>query len=224
MRRIPVTGISVIALAVAMLSSAPAQANLLVNGDFEISDNGFSTTLTPVGWTNIGHSDGVVAYSTFNTPAYDGLYFYDLGGFGDPLGSTGDGIQQTVATTTGVTYRLTFGLSSEDVAGDTTLRVTIDGLSTDFPLTSAGTFLGKGFTTQTIDYVATGATTTISFITAASTNLGNNDPMIDRVIFEAVNTAVPEPTSLALLAGGLAGLVLLRRRKQLTADIERARP
>lgn len=218
MKRASLAGIAAVAIIAAALVAAPAQANLLVNGDFETTNNGFSPTMTPVGWTNIGHSDGVIAYSAFGTPAYDGLYFYDLGGYGNASGPVGDGIQQTVATTPGVSYRLTFGLSSEDVSGDATLTVMLDGLSADFPLTSTGTYFGKAFTTQMIDFMATGTTTTISFIESANTSGGNNDPLIDRVIFEASDISVPEPASLGLLAGGLFGMALLLRRRRTAAN------
>src|SRR5439155_24808568 len=70
--------------------------NLLVNGGFEQST---SNLTTPPGWTNIGHTDGVIAYSQFiNQPVFEGAEFYDLGGFGGAGGPLGDGIEQAVAT------------------------------------------------------------------------------------------------------------------------------
>ncbi len=187
-----------------------AQANLLVNGDFEASSN---PVTTPPGWTNIGHEDGVVSYSHAPTPAYNGLYFYDLGGFGNVYGPVGDGIMQTVTTTPGTEYTLTFGLSSEDNGGNTTLRVSIDGMTTDYILTYNGTFMAKPFTTETINYVATGTSTVISFIEIANSGGGNNDPMIDAVIFDVSNqTSVPEPATMLLIGSGLVGLWGARKK------------
>lgn len=202
-------------MASALVLSLHAEANLLVNGGFELGSH--STVVTPTGWTNIGHSDGVLAYSNFSLPAYEGLYFYDLGGFGNPFGPVGDGIMQTVATVAGTPYTLNFGLSSEDNQGPTTLRVMIGSAFSDFTLTPTGTFLGKGMTTQTINYLATGASTTIQFIEFANAGGGNNDPLIDGVIFAAAGpTTVPEPMSVSLLGVGLAGLAFARRRKKIT--------
>ena len=195
-------------LGVFAIASPATAANLLINGDFEASSN---PTSTPPGWTNIGHSDGVIPYSIGPVPAYDGDYFYDLGGYGDASGPVGDGISQTVATTIGHTYTLTFGLSSEDVAGMSELAVIIGGQSTLFDLDSGGTYFLKGFKTQSISYVATGAFTTISFIETINTSGGNNDPLIDRVVFDS--GAVPEPASWALMLAGFGAIGTgLRRR------------
>ena len=198
---------------VAALASSPVYAaNLLVNGDFEAST---SPTTTPTGWTNVGHSDGVIPYTIGPVPAYDGNYFYDLGGYGDASGPVGDGIQQAVATIVGAAYTLTFGLSSEDVSGQTVLLVSIGGQNTPFLLTAGGTYFLKGFTTQTINYVATSSSTLISFIEQVNMSGGNNDPMIDGVIFSPAAGGVPEPATWAMmvLGVGFVGGALRSRRK-----------
>jgi hypothetical protein len=176
---------------------AHAAPNLIINGGF----------------------DGVLAYSNTNTPVYEGLHYYDLGGAGNNGNvAVGEGITQTVATALGSAYQLTFGFSGENVtgAGPETLRVTVGGSTFDFVLNVDGTgVFQRAFTTQTLNYVATGSTTAISFTLASAPNgSGNNDPMIDGVIFalqSAATTGVPEPEPLALLALGLLAMLGARR-------------
>jgi hypothetical protein len=210
-----------------ILISVPASANLMVNGNFEFSDNSYSTTFKPFGWTNVGHSEGVMAYgdsSNGPVPAYNGSYFYDLGGYGNPSGPVGHGIEQTVFTEIGKIYELVFGLSSENVGGNTKLSVTInDGVktvNTDFTLEAMPYYgegypfgrdypFGKGFHEERISFIANGALTTISFIETANFSDGNNDPLIDNVRLNPI----PEPTTMLLFGMGIAGLAAVARRK-----------
>jgi hypothetical protein len=57
--------------------------------------------------------------------------------------------------------------------------------------------------------------TTIAFLNG--TPLGNNYAGLDNVIFTALTITVPEPGTLALFLGGLAVLLILRRRKMAQA-------
>ena len=188
-----------------------------MNGDFEATS---SQTSTPTGWTNIGHTDGVIAYSAFGTPAYNGLYYYDIGGFGGATPGVGDGISQSVATAIGTVYSLTFGYSGENTAGvSATLDVLIGSQLSQFNILgdNAGLFK-KPFQTTTLFYTATSALTKISFTESASSQIGFNDPLIDGVDF-SMSSAVPEPSTWLMIIAGFAGVGFMayRRRNQATA-------
>lgn len=221
-RTSPITGLALGLTATFAAASAAGAQNLLVNGGFEASTNGFAT---PPGWTNIGPANGPVPYSAIGpglTP-YEGDNFYTLGGPGtNGISAVGWGISQSVATTNGNTYRLTFGLTGENGPNlETMLGVNIGGTVTPFTLTSTNTgFFTRQFATVTIDYVATAALTNISF-TLLSTNetgiIGNNDPMIDGVVFEQIavgNPGVPEPATWAMMLGGFGLMGAAARRRQ----------
>ncbi|MBC7710696.1 MAG: DUF642 domain-containing protein [Rhizobacter sp.] len=196
-------------MTVALSASQFAEANLITNGGFELSN---SATATPTGWVNIGHSDGIITYAAFGTPAYEGLNFYDLGGYGNAAGPIGDGIGQSFATIVGQTYKVTFGLSAENASGVETLTVAAGSASIDYVLSidGKGTFK-RAFTTETFDFTATSALTTLSFVHTAGPG-GANDPMIDGVSVERSIAAIPEPETYALMLGGLGMLAFARKR------------
>jgi len=200
--------------------SSAGAVELLVNGSFEATSDHFTT---PTGWTNIGHTEGVVTYADIgNTiPSYDGgLNFYSIGGVAsNGHSSPGEGISQTVATTIGNTYRLTVGLSDENGPNlSSVLNVAIGSQLNQVTLTADSSgFFHRPFETYTFDYVATSSLTTISFTLFSSTDSGNNDPLIDGVSFEQIATgAVPEPSTWAMMMLGFAGLGFMayRRRNQ----------
>jgi hypothetical protein len=213
----------IVGAAIAAAAAIPAfanAANLIQNGSFEMSDNGFSETQTPVDWTNIGHIDGVIAYSVFSTPAYAGSYYYDEGGYGDASNAPGDGIEQTVSTVAGQHYTLQFGLTGENSSGVEIADVTIGSQLTQYTLTVNSAFgvFQDPFVTETISYVATGPSTTIAFTTdASSPSLGSNDPLIDGISFgSSTGGGVPEPATWAMMLVGFAavGYGLRRSRGQ----------
>jgi hypothetical protein len=206
-----------VALALGLHCSAAGAVELIVNGGFEASSSGFTT---PPGWTNIGHTDGIVTYAQVGTlTPYEGLNFYSLGGPGSSgFANIGDGITQTVATGIGNTYQLSFGLSDENAPGATSvLNVTIGSQLMQFTLVADGSgFFGKPLELTTIDYVATSDFTPISFTLFSTTNPGNNDPLIDGVSFQLTKSveAVPEPATWAMMILGFAGVGFLHYRRK----------
>ena len=196
---------------------ASAATNLLVNGGFEDSS---STTVTPPGWFNFGGTNGVLTYSAIpQQPVYEGLRFYDIGAHNNGFASVGEGLGQTFATVVGARYKLSFGYSGENVPNSAveTLRVSAGDSSRDYVLTPNGDpVFTRAMTSESFDFMATGSTTTLSFILQAIVGSpGNNDPMFDGVMVELISAPVPEPETYALMAVGLfavAGAGIRRRR------------
>jgi len=230
---------------------APAQANLLINGNFEdpvllSSDRcgpfeyckGYNSNVGPIppsdipGWSTIGPGGSLGPGDVFqwgvlllgsqyvekvgdtDTPlhftAQDGQNSVDLSGSGN---QGANGIKQTVETVFGMSYALSFfiGNQTDQAPGyilASSVELYIDGILIDTLVNAVNNpepdLSWVGFT---FNFVASSTETTIAFLNA--TGLGDNEAGLDNVRLEQV----PEPSTLALLAGGVAFGWYRRRRR-----------
>jgi hypothetical protein len=206
----------------ALCSAGAAQANLVTNGSFEAPNivggayqlyAGGATTIT--GWTVIAPGDsiqltpdtymGLKASEGRQWLDLTGIYGYDKGVQSDPF-----------ATTVGQHYTVSFDVGNYVPFGPSTLGLSINGgaeqrftnsslaTTADYPMNWAH---------FSLDYVATGASTQLSFLGRANGALSNNGGIgLDHVSFTA--TAVPEPETAALLLVGLGALGFVGRRSR----------
>ena len=211
--------------ALAVFSSATALgANLLTDGSFESPTvtpgafMNFATGATFGGWTVVGPQASIVsgsfAQNGISFPAEDGVQWVDLTGDGS---NVSEGVQQNVATIPGHTYLLSFWVGNvNNVGGIFGTTSTVDlmvnggshGAFTNSCATCTTTLAWEQFTTS---FVATGATTMVTFLNGDGPSDNSNG--LDNVVLTAQGgTGVPEPATLGLLVLGLAG-ALCRRHK-----------
>ena len=200
-----------IAATIAAAAAAPGSANILVNGSFETGDftgwtqfgnTDFSSVQT-VGPTGPGEGPGCEVCAALDGVqgggAPDGDYIASFG----PVESQG-GILQSVMTTAGASYTLSFVLRNEGGVpnffsvsfGDTVLESMTDAPQSDY---------------QTYSYTLTGTGTANDL-----TFTFRDDPSywdLDAVSLDADSTDVPEPAMLGLFGLGAVGLGLARRRR-----------
>lgn len=208
-----------VVLAAATVTAAPSMAaNLIQNGGFDGGqaglNNGFSTP--GVGVTFAG-------FWTVDTANIDWISGYwqssDADGYSVDLnGNSGAGaVKQTVATTIGDLYRLTFDLSKNTDGGtvprDMFLEIT--GVAQQpYAFSTPNTRANMHWAAQSFDFIATSTSTTVLFRGSAS---GGSffGPAIDNV---ALNAVVPEPATWAMMIGGFFGLgATLRQRRRSVA-------
>ena len=205
------------AAAAALVASAGgAQAASIVNGSFEVGSNdaglgGFSTlnggSTAITGWTVTGHSvDWINGY----WQASNGTHSVDLNGLG--VG----GVSQTIATTPGQTYKLTFDMSGNPDHGTNvfSMLVSAGNASQGFNYNGgSNNHSNMNYQSDSLTFTATAPTTTINF---GSTNLDNCcwGPALDNVSISDVTGGVPEPATWAMtiLGFGLIGTSLRRRK------------
>jgi Protein of unknown function (DUF642)/PEP-CTERM motif len=197
------------------------QANLLTNGSFELGGfvNQGNDTMSPAagstvitGWTVVTDTTAWIgATNPFGLTANNGSFFLDLTNY--QAGAPFAGMSQTIATTPGATYSLSFDLGSSTFWGRPD-SITASAAGTSQTFTAPTTGGNNDWQSVSLQFVASSASTTV-LLQGAS---GNNYIGLDNADVEFVSGPgpglVPEPTALALLSVGLAGVATSRRRKQ----------
>ena len=195
-----------------------AQANLLTNGSFEsgafVDQGGNTMSLAPgsnviTGWTVVTDTTAWIGPTNpWTLSASDGSYFLDLTNY--QAGAPFAGMSQTIATTPGATYSLSFDLGSSSPYGlPDSITASAAGTSQTFFSSATGVNQWKNMAMQ---FVATSATSTV-LLQGAS---GRDYIGLDNVDVEFVSgpgTGLPEPTTLVLLGLGFGALVAARHRK-----------
>ena len=182
--------ISAAVLALAVTSLRAEAQELVTNGGFETGS--FS------GWNLAGNC------STFTDvfsagPQHSGTY----GAASGPIGSTCT-ISQDLATTVGQQY--TFSFWVRNLSEGTNSFQALFGAQSVYSVSNSAAF---AYTEQFFAVTATSVNTTIAFVI-------RHDPSryyFDDVSVVAANTTVPEPSTYALMAAGLLGIVAARRRR-----------
>ncbi len=222
------TGLKSFAASAALCTAgaAGAQANLLVNGSFESGAfvNQGSVTMQVAagstlitGWTVVTDTTAWIgAGNPWGLAASDGSFFLDLTNY--QSGAPFAGLSQTIATTPGATYSLTFELGSSNFWGRPSAVVaSAGGTSATF---SSGTTGGNNdWAQETMQFVATSASTVVVLQGTAGANyIGLDNAAVEFVSGPGVPppvTAIPEPGTWALMLAGVAVLGALMRRRRI---------
>jgi len=208
--------------AVAIPSASHASTiDLIVNGDFESGDTGFSTDLSLDNtFLDAGEYSVVTDASSVNG-AFDNEGDHTTGS-GNMMAINGTTTSetlswgQTVNVVSGTEYDLAFWVMSLFGSGSTTLGISFDSTTVK---TVDNIGAGSGVWTEfTASWTATSTGAIDVNLLELSTGFGGNDYALDDISLtftEQKNTApVPLPAAGWLLLGGVAGLLGLGRRRR----------
>jgi hypothetical protein len=202
------------------LAAAPTAFAAVANGSFEAGGfvNEGNDTMSPgvgstviTGWTVVNDTIAWIGPSNpFSLTATDGDFFLDLTNYqaGAPFG----GVSQSITTTPGATYLLSFELGSSSRWGlPSSLTATAGSSSQTFTSTLSGL---NNWEVEELSFVASGTSTLITLQGAA----GNNYIGLDAVDVAFVRGpgVVPEPATWSMMILGFSAVgYLLRRRREM---------
>ncbi|TYK65121.1 DUF642 domain-containing protein [Colwellia echini] len=195
--------IGVFALTVAL--TGVAQANLIQNGSFEdVGNNTLPTTwkyyASIPNWDDTQNVE--IWKSGFNSVIADDLnYFLELNAHGGD-GTSSYAISQDFATVAGTTYELNFAAQKRSGGGNQAFAVSV-GNVTD----NVSSHVTGSWTDYSYIFTASSALSTLSF-----TSLDDINDTTGNFFDDVSINAIPEPSAIALMLFGLAGLVVARKR------------
>ena len=215
LRKVLLTGSATLLLALSSLGAASAD-QIQVGGFENPSLNGrwsLFASSSVSGWA----SNNMLEFqsSALFGPAAEGSQYMEMDS------NRGDGNQfmtQILSTSIGASYSLRFAFSPRPGHSQNILEVGIGGLD-DFDLYQGIVAQGSGtglrqtaWTYFTLDFVATSSQTRIGFRDAGSDDsLGT---LLDDVSISGGAASAPEPATLLLMAGPLAGMAAWRKRRR----------
>jgi len=218
-----------IALGATAVAASANAANLVLNGSFELASAG-NNTPTGNGEQLVNGSTAMADWTVVDGPGFDGVAWLPNGngyGLSTPFGNdfldlTGYndqqpyfGVTQTITTTPGKSYTLTFDLGVDQVGGLFTgpVGVTASAGSTSGTFNNynpAGT--GNIWQSFSLNFTASSAATAITIQGLQ----GDQYIGLDNVA--VTGSAVPEPATWAMMLVGFGGLgAAMRSRRKASA-------
>jgi hypothetical protein len=183
--------------------STGAQANLIINGDFEAdaqAAGSWNIDSNLTGW--VSGRNGIELRNNVAGTAYDGANFIELDTTGNSSAS------QNIGTALGTVYNLTFAYSPR-----TGVASTSNGIEVFWDGVSQGTFTGftdanSAWTLESLNVTGTGLDSLEFRAVGTSDSYGGS---LDAV---SLTAAIPEPATWAMLIMGFSGIGLMAYRRR----------
>jgi choice-of-anchor C domain-containing protein len=203
-----------VALALALAAPPAARAQIVQNGSFEPAGGTCTGSFTTHGVGNPAISPWAITAGTIDLICT--FWQHDQGVRSlDMNGTSAATISQTVTLLPGSTYQLSFAMAGNpDTGADLkTMEVSVGtAFLENFSFNAATTSrTNMGWVTHTRTFVADATNPSLQF---RSTMAGSGGPALDDVSIVLVPSAVPEPSTVALVSGGLLALAGFARRRR----------